>query len=263
MQGVLGFLASDLGGWTGHQALVAVHFLLAAITALLLVFVSAPYGRFVRAGWGPTISGRLGWALMETPAVVAFGAVFWSAGGLERPAPVLLGLMWMVHYVHRTYIFPFRLASTRPMPVLVALLAFLYQSLNAPTQAFQVAASPIYGATWLLDPRFCVGVLCMLVGIVINVRADNHLMSLRRPGETGYRIPQGGMFRYVTCANYFGELVIWVGWALATWSWAGLAFAVYTLANLGPRAAASHRWYHARFGAEYPAERRRLIPYLW
>ena len=43
---------------------------------------------------------------------------------------------------------------------------------------------------------------------------------------------------------------------------AGLAFAVYTFANLAPRAIDHHTWYRQRF-SDYPPERRALIPYLW
>ena len=103
----------------------------------------------------------------------------------------------------------------------------------------------------------------MVVGIVGNIHSDTVLINLRRPGETGYKIPQGGLFRWVTAANYLGELTIWTGWAVATWSWAGLAFAVYTFANLAPRAAESHRWYMDTFAGAYPPERKRLLPYLW
>ena len=257
------FLAADHGGWSGQQLLVMVHFLLTPLTALLLVFVSAPYGRFVRDGWGPQLPGRVGWILMETPAVVGFVGLFWAAGGSSRPAAVVLGALWLVHYIHRAWIFPFRLPSTRPMPVLVAGLAFGYQCLNAPTQGFQLGALGDYGAAWLTEPRFVAGVVVMGLGIGLNIQSDNILMSLRRPGETGYQIPRRGLYRYVTSANYFGELVIWTGWALATWSLAGLAFAVYTLANLGPRAAQSHRWYRKKFGDAYPADRKRLIPFVW
>ena len=51
--------------------------------------------------------------------------------------------------------------------------------------------------------------------------------------------------------NYLGEIVEWTGWALATWSLAGLAFAVYTAANLAPRAVANHDWYLSTFD-DYP-----------
>ena len=48
---------------------------------------------------------------------------------------------------------------------------------------------------------------------------------------------------------------------LATWSVAGLAFALYTAANLAPRAVANHAWYRERF-PDYPARRRALVPYV-
>jgi hypothetical protein len=47
-----------------------------------------------------------------------------------------------------------------------------------------------------------------------------------------------------------------------SWSLAGAAFALWTLANLVPRAGAHHRWYRARF-ADYPPERRALLPGIW
>ena len=95
----------------------------------------------------------------------------------------------------------------------------------------------------------------------MNRSADRTLRGLRRPGETGYKIPQGGLYRWVSSPNYLGEIIEWFGWALATWSMAGLAFALYTTANLAPRAIQHHRWYHEQF-PDYPAERRALVPYV-
>ena len=45
------------------------------------------------------------------------------------------------------------------------------------------------------------------------------------------------------------------------WSLAGLAFAVFTVANLLPRALATHRWYRAQF-PDYPPQRRAVVPFL-
>ena len=87
------------------------------------------------------------------------------------------------------------------------------------------------------------------------------LIRMRRGDPTTYRIPYGGGFRWVTCPNYLGEIIEWSGWALASRSPAGLAFAVFTFANLAPRALAHHRWYHDRFPA-YPSDRKALIPFL-
>jgi protein-S-isoprenylcysteine O-methyltransferase Ste14 len=88
------------------------------------------------------------------------------------------------------------------------------------------------------------------------------LRNLRGPGETGYKIPRGGAYNWVSCPNYLGEIVEWLGWALATWSFGGLAFAAYTAANLVPRALANHRWYQKRF-PDYPVQRKAILPFVW
>ena len=101
-----------------------------------------------------------------------------------------------------------------------------------------------------------------LLGFAINLQSDSILRSLRKPGETDYKVPHGGLYRFVSCPNYLGEIVEWSGWALMTWSLPGLAFALYTFANLAPRALKHHRWYQEKF-ADYPKERKALIPGLW
>jgi len=100
------------------------------------------------------------------------------------------------------------------------------------------------------------------IGLAINWWADEVLRNLRAPGESGYRIPKGGLYELISCPNYFGELLEWFGFALAAWSLPGLAFAVYTAANLVPRALAHHRWYREHFPG-YPSSRRALIPGVW
>jgi steroid 5-alpha reductase family enzyme len=121
---------------------------------------------------------------------------------------------------------------------------------------------PGWTAGWLTDPRFVGGVALFLVGFAINQHADEVLRKLRGPSEQGYKIPEGGLYRFVSAPNYFGELVEWSGFALAAWSPAGLAFAVWTAANLVPRAWANHRWYRRTF-PEYPTARRALVPFLF
>ena len=96
----------------------------------------------------------------------------------------------------------------------------------------------------------------------INISSDNILFKLRKGGEKEYTIPKKGLFRWVSCPNYFGEIVEWVGWAIATWSLAGLSFALWTIANLAPRARSNHQWYQENF-SNYPKKRKRLIPRVW
>jgi 3-oxo-5-alpha-steroid 4-dehydrogenase 1 len=252
----------DLTAPETHAWLVLVQAALGVVTLVATTLITAPYGRHERPGWGPTLPARAGWILMESPAVLVFGAVFAWFGG-TGPASWALLLIWMAHYVHRAFVYPFRMRWTgRRMPVLVPMLAIGFNVLNAYVNAAWIGRFGAFETSWLLDARFIVGALVFAAGMAINLRSDATLRALRAPGETGYRVPQGGLYRFVSCPNYLGELVEWVGWTIATWSSAGAVFAFYTAANLAPRAMSNHRWYLDRF-PDYPRERRALIPWVW
>ena len=119
-----------------------------------------------------------------------------------------------------------------------------------------------YDTSWLADPRFLIGAVVFVAGSRINLQSDTILRKLRAHGQNDYAIPYGGLYRWVSSPNYLGEIVQWAGWALATWSAAGLAFCSLTIANLAPRARSNQRWYRSEF-RDYPPDRRALIPYLW
>jgi steroid 5-alpha reductase family enzyme len=106
-----------------------------------------------------------------------------------------------------------------------------------------------------------IGVFLFALGFAVNHHSDRLLRNLRKPGESGYSIPRGGLFPWVSCPNYLGEIIEWTGWAVATWSPAGLSFAVWTAANLIPRAFRHHRWYRTEF-SDYPEKRKAVIPFL-
>ena len=244
-----------------YRALVLLELALAALTFVGLRFVTAPYGRHGRGGWGPTVSARLGWLIMESPAPLLFAGVFLAGTHRAELVPLLFLAMWQAHYLHRTYVYPFRIRSGTRMPVTIMLMAIAFNVLNAFINARWISELGSYATAWLYDPRFLGGAALFVGGLALNLGADRTLQGLRAPGETGYRIPQGGAYRWVSCPNYLGEILEWIGWALATWSLAGAAFALYTIANLAPRAIAHHNWYRDRF-ADYPAGRRALIPYV-
>ena len=142
-------------------------------------------------------------------------------------------------------------------------LAIVFNLANAYLNARWIyTLGPARPAAWLVDPRFLGGVAIFACGYWINHQSDRFLFTLRKPGDGGYRIPYGGLFRFVSCPNYFGEIVEWTGWALCTFSPAGLAFALASAANLVPRARAHHRWYRETF-ADYPPERKAIVPLMF
>jgi protein-S-isoprenylcysteine O-methyltransferase Ste14 len=172
-------------------------------------------------------------------------------------------LLWELHYFQRAYIFPFRRrGGEKPMPILVAAMGFIFTATNSYLNGrWLFTLGPEYGPGWLVDPRFVAGAALFLGGFAINQHADHVLFNLRKPGETGYKIPRGGLYRWISCPNYFGEIIEWFGFALATYSLPALVFAIWTTANLLPRAIAHHRWYKETF-SDYPPERRAIVPGL-
>jgi steroid 5-alpha reductase family enzyme len=118
-----------------------------------------------------------------------------------------------------------------------------------------------YSLNWLLTPYFYFGISIFIIGFVINIHSDYIIRNLRDPGEDGYKIPRGGLFQWISSPNYLGEIIEWNGWAIMTWSLPGLIFAIWTFANLVPRAYANHLWYLKNF-SEYPDKRKALIPYI-
>ncbi len=244
--------------------IIITWFVIAACVFIALFFFTAPYGRHTRKGWGPATASRFGWILMEAPSAIIFGICF-AFGINDRTIPAIIFLvLWEFHYIHRAFIYPFTTrGEARRMTILVVVMGLFFNTVNAYLNGRYIFNFlPEYDNSWLLDARFIGGVALFIIGYIINREADTILRSLRGPGETGYKIPQGSLYKWISCPNYFGEILIWTGWALATWSLAGLAFAVWTAANLIPRARANHAWYRKEFN-EYPVKRKALIPGIW
>jgi steroid 5-alpha-reductase/3-oxo-5-alpha-steroid 4-dehydrogenase 1 len=234
-----------------------------------LMLLPAAYGRHKQGHhwlWGPGVSTRWAWVLMESPSSLGFAAIYFFGDRAFEPVPLILLLMWQSHYAQRTFVYPF-LMKMRPgdtTPIMIPVLAIssnlVITFLNASILSWSSVGGG-YDLAWLADPRFIFGALLFVTGYHINRKADAMLAALRKPGETGYKIPRGWLYERVTCPNYLGEFLIWIGWAIATWSLGGLAFVVWTFANLLPRAFANHRWYQKKF-PDYPKERKVVIPFV-
>ena len=234
------------------------------MTIPILLFIAAPYGRHMRNGWGPDMSAKLGWVIMEAPSPLGFAYVWFTYGGLDASlAAWCLFALWQVHYIYRSFIYPFRLRGTgKRSAVLTVVMAIGFNLVNGPINAYAlVALAPHLTDAWLSDPRFWIGLIVFCAGFGINHQSDAILRNLRKPGESGYKIPQGGLYRFVTSPNYLGEIIEWMGYAIAACTPAAAAFAFFTAANLMPRARSHHAWYLEKF-PDYPKERRAIIPGL-
>jgi 3-oxo-5-alpha-steroid 4-dehydrogenase 1 len=241
-----------------------VIFVSAPLVFALLFFFPAPYGRYFRAGWGPSLTARAGWMVMEAPALLVIGIIVLSSRQPAGPLTLLLLGLWEIHYLYRTCVFPLLMrGSSKRFPLILVAFAFIFNSLNGYANGmFLAGTGPQAADGFLSSLRVCVGITLFVAGFLTHLWADRDLRRLRKPGELGYTIPRGGLWEYVSNPNYFGEITQWCGWALANWSLPGLGFAVFTIANLVPRAWANRRWYIETF-TDYPRERKSVIPFVF
>ena len=245
-----------------YKTVCYIWLTLAVIVFLILIFVKAPYGRHKTKGWGVEISAKKGWIIMESiPAVLL--AVILVLGHNRDLVVFFFWAIWTAHYVNRAWAWPNRAKlEQKLMPLSVVILAVIFNTINCLLNGIWLFdLSGGYEISWVTDPRFIFGVVIFFFGMIINIKSDDILFSLRDDGSTGYKIPRGGLFEKVSSPNYLGEIIEWFGFAIATWSLAGFTFAIWTFCNLAPRAFAHHRWYKQEF-SDYPENRKALIPFV-
>ena len=245
-----------------YKTVCYIWLALAVIVFLILIFVKAPYGRHRTKGWGVEISAKNGWIIMESiPAVLL--TVILILGHNRDLVVLFFWAIWTAHYVNRAWAWPNRAKlGQKLMPLSVVIFAVIFNTVNCLLNGiwlFELSGG--YESSWVTDPRFIVGVVIFFFGMILNIKSDDILFSLRDDGSTGYKIPRGGLFEKVSSPNYLGEIIEWIGFAIATWSLAGFTFAIWTFCNLAPRAFAHHRWYKEEF-SDYPEDRKALIPFV-
>jgi len=122
-------------------------------------------------------------------------------------------------------------------------------------------------------PSFVIGMTLCMLGFSIVYTSDQTLLRLKNMKSTKttttttptgeqsattsrqhrYSIPHGGLFEYISAPHYFGEIIEWTGFCIASGgTWASFSFVVWTVANLVPRAVATHAWYQHTFSGEDP-----------
>ena len=138
-------------------------------------------------------------------------------------------------FLPRTLIYPFLIRGSKRVPIATVLLAFAFCSVNGYVQCRYLTQFRVYDESWLADARFLIGIVMFFFGFAVNNHSDHVLRNLRKPGETGYKIPYGGMFEYVSGANFLGEILEWLGFAIANWSYPAFAFALCTFHSLVSR----------------------------
>lgn len=209
-----------------------------------------------------SIDKKTGWVVMEIPILLVVG-YFFLQGQNELNVSAIMVAFFMMHYFNRAIIYPQRIkVKGKTMPVASMLSSMAFYMVNGYLVGHYFGHLKEYPIEWLYDPRFIIGASMFLIGFAINIHSDNILINLRKPGESGYKIPYGGCYKYVSCPNYMGECIEWIGFAIMTWSLTGVAYAAWVVLPLFIQARGAHQWYLDKFKDKYPKDRKAIIPFL-
>ena len=220
-----------------------------------------PVERLGRTVAGRRMNAQWAWFLFELPALLTFPAIYLASGNLHVVGNAALGL-WLAHYAHRGLVWCWlvpRRDATVPLKLCTTSIGF--NLVNGGLLGWFIGYGADYPDGWLTDARFIVGVGLFVAGAVLNIWADYRMRALRRRSAQEHVAPSGGPFNAICCPNLAGEIVEWIGFALLTWSLPGAAFALWTIANLVPRALWRRDWYRENFG-DFPKGRAALVPGL-
>lgn len=245
---------------------------LAAFIFVALQYVTPAYGMTFNNRWGQSISSKLGWLLMEIPVFLSMVFIYvLSLYNGEKPfqfVTFIILIFFLLHYGQRSFVFPALMKGSSKMPLSIVFFGIFFNVCNAFMQGcwlFVISSVEMYKISWLWSPQFLIGTSIFFFGMIINMHSDRIIRKLRRSKkDDNYYLPQGFLFDRINSSNYFGELLEWLGFAILTWSFAGLVFFAWVFANLVPRSKAVYERYYHFFGDDFTKLKRwRIFPYIY
>lgn len=247
-----------------HIGLVSLGLLIAIISLILRIWKPLPYGKHSDANGSCNLPARPAYmAANLIPGFVVFTITYFTGLHFGSPINIAIYVVFVLHYITRGLVTPLlaRYSETKVsiwVPLQMLLLNTFFHYINA-----EFVGSVEYCTGYEYDPRFILGALLFVIGFIINRVSDTQVVFLRKSrNDPSYFVPKGFLYHLVSCPSYFGEGLQWFGWAVMTWSLAGLVWWLYTESVFFPRAWHNHTWYRNQF-LNYPSRRRALIPFIY
>lgn len=243
------------------------------IAFLLGLFgAAASHGRFHKTNRKSfMVSDEIAWIFQESPNLII--TLFYLIKAIifdtkQNKINIFLICLYFLHYIHRTLIFPIILSekkTKKKWPFEIMILAFIFCICNGFMQNRSILINAEYPEGYLMKTNVILGVFVFLIGMFINIYHDYRILYLKRNNIgniDGYVVPTGGLYEFISAPNYLGEIIEWVGFAIACNTSSAWLFAYTTFCAIFPRGLNYHKWYIEKFGNNYPKHRMAIIPYV-
>jgi len=225
-----------------------------------------PYSKFTVTSKG--IPSRTGWSIIYciaiTTHIICF-ILYLITGGYFNYYHGAYFLANLVHFLRRLFesLFIHKYSAAMDWKVVIN-VSLVYFAIGAsawfwiiPIRSHELIDSI------LSRPYFWIGLVICPVGQFINSYHHYLLSALRKEGELRYKVPYGGLFEYVSCPHYLGELLTFFGFALITSHLIlYIHLAVIAVFLIG-RSYNTTQWYRQKIRESYPKNRKHIIPFIF
>ena len=122
---------------TTYYLIMTCMAVMAVIVFIALFFFKAGYGYLSTSNWGPKISNRIAWILMEAPAFIflLYYTIDFALSGADtgnsKTVLYIMAGFYLVHYFQRSFIFPLMMKGKSTMPIVIMLMGLTFNTLNA------------------------------------------------------------------------------------------------------------------------------------
>ncbi|GAB6022093.1 hypothetical protein CHUAL_006235 [Chamberlinius hualienensis] len=253
--------------WLYWNAVLSAGAVLVVITYVSQLKSAAPYGRHdpKDGKWGPGVNQVIGHILNDG----LWGFIYFlyllyqnSENGNFGIINVTFMSLWLVHFIHRGFVHPLYMRySSKTISVGIPLTGLTLAYFSYIHASYLTLA--VYPEGYVCHSSFIIGLTLFAIGFGLNKWSDVTLRNLRsNSGDAKYYVPTAAIFKFISCPNYLGEIMQWLGWALSTWSVEGLLYFLFVCATCVPRSKHNHQWC-MKYVRNYPKDRNALIPGLY
>ncbi|ORX53996.1 hypothetical protein DM01DRAFT_1305444 [Hesseltinella vesiculosa] len=192
-----------------------------------------------------TIPSQWGMLLIYAPSLIgSIGIWWWSHHRKSLPHVQFLSLFTFLHFTKRIYevLFVHRYSGKS-----VLADALVISSSYLSFTVIQWHFATLVPASSVDRPQLVLGAILFFIGEGINLYHHSLLSQLRRGGSKDYKIPRRGLFKYVWCPHYLGEIISFMAMTLLSQHAIVFVYELMAAAYLGVRAKQTQRWYKQRF----------------
>ena len=220
-----------------------------------------PYSKFRGAG---KINSRAGMFIIYFLPILTYLWYFFQGGAPQSMYHLVLLVAFLFLFGKRCLevLFLQRYSGGIGLTALI-LITFFYSAIAYMASIWQNIYTPAtVGSTTIYLSTLLPGLLIFLAGMWINFYHHLLLARLRKGDNKEYTIPRGGLFRYVTCPHYLGEIIAWLGYAIMSKHLAVYGLVFIIICYLSARSFRTRIWYRNTF-PDYPADRKALLPFIF